>query len=309
MEVKGFGMLLTDPDQSSQLRVLEDRCVEGIGFANRPGGKYRPDAASWAVLALRAAGSTSAVIEKARRSLVQAQGADGRVCIAPQLTDASWPTALAILAWHGAPDFEVPRRKALQFLLRFQQPETSRTPETSEGHDETIPGWPWVAKTHAWAEPTAYALMALRVCGCAAHQRTQDAVRLLLDRQLAAGGWNCGNTVTFGLQMRPTPENTGMTLAALAGMVPRDAVDKSIIYLHSQLASLNAPMSLAWAILGLHAWLENPEQPHERILGLLARQDEYGPYDTTSLSLLLLAWHCAAGLVCFLERAASRDEK
>jgi hypothetical protein len=85
-------------------------------------------------------------------------------------------------------------------------------------------------------------------------------------------------------------------------------VDKSIAYLRPQLASLNAPMSLAWAILGLHAWRENLEQPRERIRAVLARQRECGPYDTTSLCLLLLAWHCRAGLVDFFERAGTQDK-
>jgi len=302
-------MLLTDPIEKSRLRLLEERYVEGVGFANRPGGNSRPDATAWAILALEAAGGESGVAAKARRWLASVQLGDGRVCIAPQLTDACWPTALAILAWHGAPDCEEPRSKAVRFLLDFRQAEIAKGLETNEGHDETIPGWPWIAKTHAWVEPTAYALMALRVCGYAAHSRSQDAVRLLMDRQLPDGGWNCGNTITFGRQMRPMPETTGLSLQALAGLAPRAAVEKSIAYLRAELASLNAPMSLAWAILGLRAWQETLEQPREQILGVLARQEESGPYDTVSLSLLLLAWHCQAGLVQFFEHAGSQDKQ
>jgi len=302
-------MLLTDPIEKSRLRLLEERYMEGVGFANRPGGNSRPDATSWAILALEAVGSDNGVTAKARQWLARVQLGDGRVCIAPQLTDACWPTALAILAWHSAPDCEEPRSKAIRFLLDFRQAEISKGLETNEGHDERIPGWPWIAKTHAWVEPTAYALMALRVCGYAAHSRSQDAVRLLMDRQLPDGGWNCGNTITFGRQMRPMPETTGLSLQALAGLAPRAAVEKSIAYLRAELASLNAPMSLAWAILGLRAWQETLEQPREQILGVLARQEESGPYDTVSLSLLLLAWHCQAGLVQFFEHAGSQDKQ
>ena len=60
-------------------------------------------------------------------------------------------------------------------------------------------------------------------------------------------------------------------------------------------------MSLAWAILGLHAWQETLDEPHERIAQILARQEKLGPYDTFSLSLLLSAWHCDAGLLRHLE--------
>jgi hypothetical protein len=293
-------MLLTDPSEKSGLRVLEERYIEGVGFANRPGGNCRPDAACWAILALQAAGSESAVVEKARYSLVEAQRQDGRVCISPQHPDVCWPTPLAVLAWYGAARFEEPRNKAIRFLLDFEQAGVLDNPQTGEGHDETIPGWPWVVQTHPWVEPTAYALMALRICGHADHRRAQDAVRLLLDRQLSAGGWNCGSTITFGQEMLPMPEDTGPSLEALAGLVPQADVDRSIRYLHSQLAHLNTPRSVAWAILGLHAWRQGLEQPHEHIRGVLARQKEYGPYDTVSLSLLLLAWHCEAGLIRFL---------
>ena len=294
-------MALMDANEKSQLGLLEGRFVEGAGFPNRPGGGFRPDATSWAILATEAAGSTSGIVGKARRLLANVQGEDGRVCVSPQHPDACWPTPLAALAWHGAPEFDEPRSRAIRFLLEFDQIGVLVGPQTGEGHNVLIRGWPWIAKTHPWVEPTAYALMALRVCGSGSHSRTQDAVRLLMDRQLADGGWNVGTTVTFGKQMWPTPEATGLGLQALAGLVPKPAVRNSIAYLRSQLPALNAPMSLAWAILGLHAWQETLEQPHERILQVLARQQQLGPYDTFSLSLLLLAWHCDAGLVRYLE--------
>ncbi len=300
-------MLLTDPNEKSQLRVLEDRYAQGMGFAYRPGGSSRPDATCWAVLALRATGGAAALIEEARQLLANAQREDGRVCISPEHADACWPTPLAVLAWQGAPEYEVPRKKAIQFLLDLEQ--APDEPDPNVAHDGTIRGWPWIAKTHAWVEPTAYALMALRVCGYADRGRTQDAVRLLMNRQLPAGGWNYGNTAVFEQELRPMPETTGLALQALAGLVARPDVDKSITYLRSELPRLNTPMSLASAILGLHAWQETLQQPQEQILHVLARQEQLGPYDTVSLSLLLLAWYCDAGLVRCLEEMHSRDEK
>ena len=152
-------------------------------------------------------------------------------------------------------------------------------------------------------------MLALRVCGYAEHGRTQDAVRLLMNRQLPAGGWNYGNTAVFEQELRPMPETTGLALQALVGLVSRADVDKSIAYLRSELVHLNTPMSLAWATLGLHAWQETLEQPREQVRHVLARQKQLGPYDTASLSLLLLAWHCDAGLVRSLEQMQSGDEK
>ena len=290
-------MALTAPNERSSLRLLEERFAAGVGFPSRPGGGFRPDATCWAILALQAAGSTSGVIDKARRLLVNAHGEDGRVCVCPQRPDACWPTPLAVLAWHGAPEFDGPRAKAARFLLEFDQIGILDGPQPGEGHDPTIKGWPWTAKAHPWVEPTAYLLLALRACGHESHDRAEDAVRLLIDRQLATGGWNVGTTISFGQQTWPTPEATGVALQALAGLVSRLAVEESIAYLRSQLPALKAPMSLGWAILGLHAWQETIEQPQERILKVLERQGQFGPYDTFGLSLLLLAWHCQTGLI------------
>jgi hypothetical protein len=302
-------MAQMDSKEKSLPCPLEERFIEGVGFPHRPGGGFRPDATCWAVLALAAAGSTSGLTDKARRLLVNAQGADGRVCVWPQRPDACWPTPLAVLAWHGAPAFDGPRNRAVRFLLEFDQIGVLDGPQAGEGHDPTIKGWPWTAKTHPWVEPTAYLLLALRVCGHETHSRAKDAVRLLGDRQLATGGWNVGTTISFGQQTWPTPEATGVALQALAGLVPKLAVEKSIAYLRSQLPTLHAPMSLGWAILGLHAWQEAVEQPQERILQVLQRQEQLGPYDTFALSLLLLAWHCPTGLIHLFEHTDSPSKQ
>ena len=86
------------------------------------------------------------------------------------------------------------------------------------------------------------------------------------------------------------PETTGMALQALAGLVPKAAVERSMDYLKSEIEHLNAPMSFAWGTLGLGAWGETVERREDRILEILGRQESYGPYDTVSLSLLLLAF-------------------
>ncbi len=298
-------MALTDSKEKSQVALLEGRFVEGVGFPHRSGGGFRPDATCWAILALEAVGSTSGVIDKARRLLMNAQGEDGRVCVWPQRPDACWPTPLAVLAWHGVPEFDEPRSRAVRFLLEFDQIGTLDGPQPGEGHDPTIEGWPWTAKAHPWVEPTAYLLLALRVCRHETHDRAKDAVRLLLDRQLATGGWNVGTTISFGQQTWPTPEATGVALQALVGLVPKSAVERSIAYLRSQLPALNAPMSLGWVILGLHAWEETIDKPQERMAQVLSRQEQFGAYDTFSLSLLLLASHCRTGLIHLFEHTNS----
>jgi hypothetical protein len=301
-------MLLTDPGDKPQLKALEERFVEGSGVVSRPGGSPRPDAACWAVLGLRAAGGDGRIVEEARRLLAAMQNPDGRISVSPQHPAAYWPTPLAVLAWHGAPAYQEPRDRAARFLLDLQEIGTPQAVGPEGGHDVTIKGWPWIAGTHPWVEPTSYVTLALRACGYETHSRMHDAIRMLLDRQLPSGGWNSGNTITFGLEMRPAPESTGIALQALAGLAPKTAVARSIAYIQSELPFLHTPMSVAWAILGLGAWEEPVDQPQERIRQVLARQERLGPYDTASLCLLLLAWHCGQGLVPFFNRDSAQDK-
>jgi hypothetical protein len=83
------------------ITTIKKRSVAGGGFADRPGGHFRPDATCWAILALRAAHAESDLAHKAAKTLAATQHPDGRVCISRRHKDAYWPTSLAVLAWAG----------------------------------------------------------------------------------------------------------------------------------------------------------------------------------------------------------------
>jgi hypothetical protein len=151
-----------------------------------------------------------------------------------------------------------------------------------------LKGWPWVGETHSWVEPTATAVMALRVTGHGPHDRVKEAVRMLLDRQLPHGGWNYGNTLVFGTELHPMPESTGAALTGLAGTVDREAVLPSLTYLHGQVARLRTPISLGWSLLGLAAWRMSPPNKATLVERCLANQERYGEYETSALCLLFL---------------------
>lgn len=118
---------------------------------------------------------------------------------------------------------------------------------------------------------------------------------MLLDRQLPSGGWNYGNTSVYDREMRPQPDMTGMVLNALVGIVPKDDLKKSLEYLRESVSRLKTPRSLGWAMLGLGAWQYRPRESEGWIAECLKRQERYGIYDTTLLSLLLLVWKSKQG--------------
>lgn len=278
--------------------------MRGGGFANTPGGAFRVDATCWATLALQTSDATDPVLDKARRALVRVQQEDGRICITTRHPEALWPTPLAILSWYASATYSDPMLKAAKFLLGFDRLFLVDDPETRAiiDYDPTIRGWPWIAGTFPWLEPTAYCIMALRLAGFAEHARTREARRLIMDRQLPAGGWNYGSTTIYGAELRPAPETTGIALQAIAGLVARKEVARSLDYLHSHLAQVTTPFALAWVALGLSAWKEAADCS-QRVQRVFDKWEDKATWDTVSLSLLVLAWRCRNGLLDWLWRS------
>jgi hypothetical protein len=208
-----------------------------------------------------------------------------------------WPTALAVLAWQNAPEYHGPQARAGDFLIQTTGHHFQKKAHHPVASDPSLRGWPWTAGTHSWVEPTALSLMALQAAGYGKHERVQEALRMLMDRQLPAGGWNYGNTNVFGQELRPMPENCGMALNALAERVPVKSVQSSLDYLKTKVANLQTPLALGWSLLGLGAWGEQTNHAREWIINCFKQQEKYGGYDTTLLSLLLVAFFARDGLL------------
>src|SRR4030065_922207 len=144
-----------------------------------------------------------------------------------------------------------------------------------------MPVWSWTKDTHAWGDPTSLAILALRISGFGQHDRGRERSRLLMDRQLRAGGWNIGSTLVYGKEAYPQSDCTGIALSALAGYIPQREVEKSVRDLRSQVKRLRTPLSLGWGILGLGAWGHRPDQATAWIQESMRRHQKYGVYGTT----------------------------
>lgn len=279
------------------LHELRARCVEGKSH-------FRPDAAAWAVMALRAAGETPDLISKMQQQVLAHQAADGCITLDARHPEAFWPTGLAVLAWRKSPAFKNARARAVAFLLQSTGAHWPKKKGSATAHDTDIKGWSWTAGAHAWVQPTAVALIALRSAGYQHHERALDGKRLLLDRQLPDGGWNYGNTRVFGTTLRPMPACTAMALGALAMAVPESQVAVSLQYLKDTIKTIRSPLSLGWGVLALSSWKKRPPQTAAWILEALERQKRYGPFDTALLSLLLVAFYRPDSLTQALEESS-----
>jgi hypothetical protein len=219
---------------------------------------------------------------------MQKQHRDGRLCVNNTHPASYWPTPLAILAWQDSPSCREAQQRAIHFLLQTTGFHFPRESDAPTAHDSSLKGWPWVDETHSWVEPTVLGIMALRATGHGKHNRVQEAVNMLMNRQLPHGGWNYGNTLVFGKELHPMPENTGAALASLVAAVDREAVLPSLTYLHNEVARLRTPISLGWGLLGLAAWQMYPPNVVALVERCLENQKRYGEYETSALCLLFL---------------------
>jgi squalene cyclase len=274
----------------SAVQTIRNRFSPEGGFAMHGNEFFRPDSTAWAVMALDVYSDRRDLTLTACRRLAKSQLSDGRVAIIDAHPKSYWPTALSLMAWLMLGGFERESALALQFLLTSFGKHWPKKEDAAVSHDTSIKGWPWVENTHSWVEPTAMAVLALRACGYARHSRVSEAIKMILDRQLPAGGWNYGNTKVYGKILRPNLACTGSALSALSGQVDQKEVELSIGYLHRQIQNVRTPLTLSWAIFGLTAWSNRPCDAQEWILESLSFQKRYGVYNTVLLSQLVIAY-------------------
>jgi hypothetical protein len=254
------------------------------------------EALALAILALEAFGTEARDLLSLRRLLTRWQAPTGAVLADPAMPQAYWPTGWAVLAWRNEPALAEARARAVAFLRVASGTRLPRDTEGSLGHDTTLRGWAWIGGTHSWVEPTALALLALDAEKTESETRVAEAVRLLLDRQLPAGGWNYGNTRVFRNTLRPLPEDTGYAVAALRPHASARQVEGGLAYLTATAPRVRAPAALTWSLLGLAAWDQRPAAAGDWIEESLARQSQFGPYPLRYLAQLVIAYYATRGL-------------
>jgi hypothetical protein len=85
-------------------------------------------------------------------------------------------------------------------------------------HDPSLAGWGWAPGTFGWVEPTARALLALRLLRPQATGTIEDAVAFLADRESVDGGWNFGNRFIYDVALPPFGQTTAVALVGLHGI-------------------------------------------------------------------------------------------
>jgi uncharacterized protein (DUF362 family) len=208
-------------DTSSLLDVLVQQTHPDGGWGYAPGqaAQLEPTCLGMLALSLEAERHRDA-LEKARGFLARAAGADGSYRLVNGREEAIWPTSLVLFTLSSCGANETPACQTQQKTIAYLLGTRGKVPQSSENGelhdiDVNIIGWPWAENNFSWAEPTAWACLALRRVGQGSHARVQEGIKMLLDRAMDEGGVNYGNRRILGRLTEPIPGPSALMLMAL----------------------------------------------------------------------------------------------
>lgn len=173
------------------------------GFGPRAGAPSEPEPTALAAIALD---------DPAARAWLEAnQRDDGSYGVVDGYVRDEVATGLAALAL----DPGSARERALDRLEVLEG--APADPNEAIPLDVGLLGWPWTRDTFGWVEPTARAVLALRLLRPGS-PRVAGGVALLRDRRAVGGGWNYGNREVLGQELPPFAQTTAVAMLALHGL-------------------------------------------------------------------------------------------
>jgi hypothetical protein len=251
---------------SSLAEKLKSRQMKSGGWAYFDSVQESLEATCLAELALAPemqASSSAAIL-----FLLKSQLSDGGWPAFLGDSEGSWTTALALCTLNSTGDFTAAREKAFRWLYAERGREGHwfwrwkfKTSDRNVHFDPDKYGWPWVTGSASWVIPTAFSIIAIEqftVCSRSveSEQRIHLGVEMLLDRACVDGGWNSGNSLVYGVPLRPHVEATAIALLALQDEQRAEIVQKSLSWLRENAVSVDSVSSLAWCILTLFVYQE-----------------------------------------------------
>ena len=285
---------------SSLAETLRSRQMKSGGWAYFDSVQESLEATCLAELALapeRHANSSEAIL-----FLLKSQLSDGGWPAFLGDSEGSWTTALALCTLNSTGDFTAARDKAFRWLYAERGREGHwfwrwkfKTADRNVRFDPDKYGWPWVTGSASWVIPTAFSIIAIEqftVCNRSeeSEKRIHLGVEMLLDRECVDGGWNSGNSLVYGVPLRPHVEATAIALLALQDEQRTETVKKSLSWLRQNAASMDSVSSLAWCILSLFVYQEPVDHLKARLATLVG--DGHDIRNNATLATAILALKC-----------------
>jgi uncharacterized protein (DUF362 family) len=251
---------------ATQLKILAANQQPDGGWSYAPQQDSHLEPTCLTLLALSLDPGYADISKRGCQALEHNRADDGSYYLARGRKEAVWPTSLVLFvrATLGATADEM-RPTALRLLSI--QGRTVDDPEAAAAQDidTNLVGWPWGEGNFSWAEPTAWACLALRRAGYGDHPRVVEGIKLLLDRAFDEGGINYGNRRIFGRMTEPIPGPTAIMLLAVQGQPAHPRVSAALDYLRKQAETTDDLEHLCWARIALHAHGIDGAIPDERI--------------------------------------------
>lgn len=275
------------------------------GWGAYEGSPSATEPTAWATLALShdVSGAAEREVGAGRAWLRELQRPDGSWPHSPAVPESRWATAPAAIALSRSPPDRAAVAPAGRWLLSHRGrglPWRLRIrywvfPEQAPSEmDADLVGWAWYPGTFSWVEPTAYALLALKLARAdlptaRARHAIDEGERLLLDRVCRDGGWNYGNSVVLGEELWPYPDTTALALIALQDAGDRLAVEEGLEKLVELAERNESGLATALAILCLRLHGRDAGGLAERLAAAYERRGFLGETRTLAMAALALA--------------------
>jgi hypothetical protein len=180
-----------------------------------------------------------------------------------------WNTPLLAIVMHNL-GLKVERDAAIDFIIKARSI-TQKQSLNNEMNPQLL-GWPWVAHTFGWVEPTSWALLALSIAGKENHPRSVEGRKLLEDRCIPEGGWNYGNKIVFNHHLLPFWDTTALALLAL-GESNQSLTNMNLDLLEKSLPVIQSLYSNALSGICLERYGRDTREIRNRIMTLFESDD------------------------------------
>jgi hypothetical protein len=230
------------------------------GWGFHPASPSAVEATAWALMALTSSGGAPEECSRARGWLLEVQLPDGSWPALPGQTQGCWVTSLACHALYLQGESDDAVRRGLHWLLDQWPAEGTWWWRLRHwifhsrvaSQDSSLRGWNWTPGTASWVEPTAQALIFLRLLprewdSSPLTKRQQLAERMLYDRMCPGGGWNSGNPLIYGVPGVPRIGPTAWALLALRDHPGSAEVQTSLEWLERAYPAIHGAATLALA--------------------------------------------------------------
>jgi Prenyltransferase and squalene oxidase repeat len=245
----------------------------GWGYYASKSSRLEPTV--WAVAALAPRGYD---LDSHRRFLLGCQRESGLLVENPALPpNVAFNASAAVVMLAEREQFgDGPIQRLLAALGRQAGQRADQTPHLRQ--DNSLVAWSWLDGAFSWVEPTAWAVLALKIgrrAGLAtanADQRIAEAERFLIDRACPDGGWNYGNSNVFGKNLYPYVWTTAITLLALQDKRDWPVVANGLKFLETDWRTESSTISLGLTAICLRRFDRAIDIVEERLRDIVKGQ-------------------------------------